>query len=149
MEHTPGPWRWEVSLRARAMQLCGGRPRFDKTVMDFTRWGMSGARIRLMHPQGPDERDLMLMENAETFCRVVPGREHHADWFQTIDHPDAHLIAAAPELKAALEAALARLLAHAGDFARWNPDETADNAAIALARTALAKADNAPTSERI
>jgi hypothetical protein len=46
----------------------------------------------------------MLLENAPTFGKNVPGRDHHADWFQTIDHPDAHLIAAAPTLFAALDA---------------------------------------------
>jgi hypothetical protein len=61
-----------LNRKSKQVQLCGGVPRFDLTVMDFVRWG-------------------------------IPGRDHHADWFQTIDHPDAHLIAAAPTMLEALE----------------------------------------------
>jgi hypothetical protein len=92
---TPGPWRWEVSLKSKSIQLCGGRPRFDLTVMDFVRWGMGGARPRFLKPS---EHIGMLMTDAEEFAVHVEGREHHADWFQSLDHPDAHLIAAAPDL---------------------------------------------------
>lgn len=46
------------------------------------------------------------MKNAYDFANPVAGREHHAKWFQDIDHPDARLIAAAPDLLAACEAVL-------------------------------------------
>lgn len=45
-KHTPGPWRWEVNLSGTSIRLMGGRPQFDKTVMDFVRWGMSRATPR-------------------------------------------------------------------------------------------------------
>lgn len=98
--HTPGPWRWEINLKSRQLQLCGGRPLFDLTVMDFRRWGMGGAQPRFLvpHPSGG-----MLLHEAHEFAKAVPGREHHAHWFQAIDHPDADLIAAAPELLGALK----------------------------------------------
>jgi len=38
------------------------------------------------------------LERCDEFGRIVPGRERHADWFKEIDHPDARLIAAAPEI---------------------------------------------------
>lgn len=69
---------------------------FDKTVMDFTRWGMQSAQPRFKDP------NTGYIENAEMFAEVVPGREHHKAWFQTINQPDANLIAAAPDLLEAL-----------------------------------------------
>jgi hypothetical protein len=98
---TPGPWRWELNRKGKRVQLCGGVPRFDLTVMDFIRWGMGGAQPRFL--EAWKSNSMMLLENAPKFGKDVPGREHHSDWFQTIDHPDAHLIAAAPDLYAALE----------------------------------------------
>lgn len=93
-EHTPGPWRWELNKKSKVVHLCGGRPQFDLTVLDFVRWGMGGAAVRFR-----EDRDrLNIMHRAEAFGAVVVGREHHADWFQGIDHPDARLIEAAPEL---------------------------------------------------
>jgi hypothetical protein len=96
---TPGPWRWELNQKSKRLQLCGGRPRYDLTVLDFVRWGMSGAAPRLR--TGGD--NLNIMVRADQFPKIVKGREHHADWFQTIDHPDALLIEAAPDLYDALQ----------------------------------------------
>lgn len=96
--HTPGPWRWEINLKSRVVRLTGGvRPLYDLTVMDFVRWGMGNAAPRFIDQDH-------LMERADTYAAVVPGREHHAQWFQGLSHPDAHLIAAAPDLLAALRA---------------------------------------------
>lgn len=92
---TEGPWRWEVNPTARGVQLCGGRPKFDHIVMDFVRWGMTGATPRFL---ARHEHAGLLLHKAEQFLAVVPGREHHANWFQTIDQPDARFIAAAPTL---------------------------------------------------
>jgi hypothetical protein len=92
--HTPGPWRWEVSEKGRRVQLCGGlSPQYDLTIMDFVRWGTNSAAPRFIDQ---DE----LLSRAEEYAVVVPGREHHATWFKTIDHPDATLMAAAPDLLA-------------------------------------------------
>lgn len=101
---TPGPWRWEVNLKSKAIQLCGGRPRFDLTVMDFVRWGMGGAAPRFLRPMNGST--LMLMEQATRWAEVVPGREHHSEWFRTLNHPDAQLITAAPDYHAAVAEAL-------------------------------------------
>ena len=104
---TPGPWRWEVNLRHKDIQLCGGVPRYDLTVMDFVRYGMDGAQPRFNIAEKPG---MNLMHKSNTLTEVVEGREHHADWFQTIKHPDAQLIAAAPDL---LDAALKL-------YTKWN-----------------------------
>jgi hypothetical protein len=94
-KHTPGPWRWEFNAKHKSMQLCGGVPKYDLTVMDFVRWGMGGAAIRLRNPV---DESLQVMRRCEAWAVPVTGREHHADWFMTIDHPDARLIASAPQL---------------------------------------------------
>lgn len=107
---TPGPWRWELNKHSKVIELCGGRPQFDKTVMDFERWGMGGAAPRF---QDPTDQHLLLTR-AEHFAVVVPGREHHRSWFQGIDQPDANLIAAAPELYEALHGTLDWLASYPG-----------------------------------
>lgn len=95
MKHTPGPWRWEVNHKYKQVSLCGER-NFDLKVMDFRRWGMQGGQ-----PRFRDDKHLLWGVNE--FSAAVPGREHHAEWFQTLDHPDARLIAAAPDLLGALK----------------------------------------------
>jgi hypothetical protein len=129
---TPGPWRWEVNITTRTVRLCGGPPksgfgRYDLTVLDFTRWGMNNAA-----PVFWDwnyERFVGTPKHAGDIAAVVPGREHHERWFRSINHPDAHLIAAAPDLYAALK----HCLQEHGGF-------TIAGEAERMARAALAKA---------
>lgn len=121
-KHTPGPWRWEVNLHAKTVSLYGGTPTFDKMVMTFKRWGMRGAQPVFWDWSGGN---FGVPELASSF----EGREHHASWLSDINHPDARLIAAAPELLDALE----ELLAHAA-FIGIAPHYDQ------LARSAIAKA---------
>ena len=100
-KHTPGPWRWELNQKSKSVQLCGGKPRFDVTVMDFVRWGMSGAAPRFLGVE-PDS-EFKLLTHAKEFAVKAPGREHHASWFRLLDHPDARLMEAAPCLLGALQ----------------------------------------------
>ena len=107
--HTPGPWDWEVSRSSRQVELCGGKNAHDLTVMSFVRWGMNKAAPVFWFWRGnvSDEP-----KRADALATPAPGREHHADWFQRIDHPDARLIAAAPDMRAtilALRAEVERL----------------------------------------
>lgn len=101
-KHTPGPWRWEVNPRHKSIELSGGKPKFDKTVMSFGRWGINGA-TPLFSKISDVNREYRVLVNASTFSVVCSHREHHADWFQLVDHPDANLIAAAPDLLDALD----------------------------------------------
>jgi hypothetical protein len=117
--HTPGPWRWEFNATHKYVQLCGGRPEFDKTVMDFTRWGMGGATPRFT---GCDDgfRILHKLSDRKDWIAPITDREHHAHWCATVDHPDARLIAAAPDLLDQHEADMVDLdllakAIHAGD----------------------------------
>jgi hypothetical protein len=100
--HTPGPWRWEFNASNKTVNLVGGRPMFDLTVMDFARWGMSKAVPRFRDTE-VDGMNLMdrLCDKPE-WIAPEPGREHHKRWHQLVTHPDARMIAAAPDLLEAL-----------------------------------------------
>jgi hypothetical protein len=93
---TPGPWRWEVNQGIKQVQLCGGIPQFDLIVMDFARYGLTNAAPRFNNSVHPTNHNWMV--RADEFAYSVDGREHHSSWFKKIEHPDAHLIAAAPDL---------------------------------------------------
>jgi hypothetical protein len=95
---TRGPWRWELNIKSKDINLCGyGKyGPFDLTVMDFERWGMGGAVPRFRN-------DECLMQKAFEFAQVHPKREHHKDWFQLVKHPDATLIEQAYPLAAELQ----------------------------------------------
>lgn len=127
MSHTPGPWRWVLSETYKRVTLEGGVPRFDLTVVDFVRYGMSHAAPRFRE----DVDRMNIMHRAEVWGAKVAGREHHADWFKTINHPDARLIAAAPDL---LEAAKAVC------WFDWSDNDKDPCAAIDRLRAAIAKA---------
>lgn len=88
LKATPGPWRWEVRPKSHRVELVSTH-RGD-SVLRPSRWGMQGAMIEFC-------RDGLFWP-IKTFMAVIKGREHHADWMQTIDHPDAHLIAASHDL---------------------------------------------------
>jgi|GEM_PF-1673222 len=100
---TPGPWRWDFNETSKRVQLCGGRPKFDVIVMDFVRYGMGGAAPRFNEDIRPN---INVMRRAEVYAVEADGREHHADWFKRLVHPDAQLIEAAPELLAACQEVL-------------------------------------------
>lgn len=101
--HTEGPWRWEFNAEFRSVHLVGGRPQYDLTVMDFTRWGMAGAGIRLRELSEGGMDLLHKLHERPEWIAPFPGREHHKHWCADVIHPDMRLIAAAPELLAALE----------------------------------------------
>ena len=100
-QHTPGPWRWEINRKHKRISLCGGKPQFDLTVMEFARWGLNGAQPGFLRKE---DGHSLLYKLSECADWVVPiaGREHHAHWCATLNHHDANLIAAAPDLLAAL-----------------------------------------------
>jgi hypothetical protein len=127
--HTPGPWRWEINRNSKNLHLVGGKPMYDLTVMDFERWGMGGATARLRDTSEDGMNILYRVHEREDWIEDFSGRSHHAHWCSAIVHPDAALIAAAPDL---LEALLGVL-------------RVADRATVEFdaARTAIAKATGA------
>ena len=130
--HTPGPWRWEYNAAHKSVHLVGGRPQYDLTVMDFSRWGMGGAvpRFRDTAVDGMDLMDRLC--DKPDWIAPATGREHHKHWFQLVTHPDARLMAAAPEMADALRAILFQLTQGDKVFDR--------DACITQARAAYAKA---------
>lgn len=92
---TPGPWQWNVSLRSKQVYLVGNPKRGCEYVMDFVRYGMDGAAPRFRNAD-------CLMVHSKNLAVAVEGREHHADWYRTIEHPDAEFIAHAGTHYAAL-----------------------------------------------
>lgn len=136
VKHTPGPWRWEYNPDQKKLTLVGGRVRYDIKVLDFVRSGMQGGTARFRDPAFPD---MNVMELPGKWAVPEPGREHHAEWFRLIDHPDARLIAAAPDLLAACETAKHLLNAYIP------PDAFDGHAArsLIMVRDAIAKAKGA------
>jgi hypothetical protein len=102
-QHTPSPWRWEFNAEHRRLHLVGGRPRYDLTIMDFERWGMSGATMRLRDTAEDGMQLLYRVHERPDWIAPEPGREHHKSWHQLLTHPDARLIEQAPALLQALE----------------------------------------------
>lgn len=104
-KHTPGPWQWEYNASSKSVTLVGGKPRFDKLVMDFARWGMNRA-TPMFNEAITDPHGWHIMSrlcDRPTWRAPILGREHHASWCQAVTHPDAVLMARAPTLLAALE----------------------------------------------
>ena len=106
LPHTEGPWRWEFNRKHRSMHLVGGRPQFDLTIMDFARWGMSGAVATLRDTSVDGMNVMHRLCDRPDWIAPFPGRAHHADWCASVIHPDMRLMAAAPKLLSALNAML-------------------------------------------
>ena len=116
---------------------------FDLTVMDFARWGMGGAVPRF---RDTAEDGLNLMDrlcDKPDWTAPEPGREHHKRWYQTVTHPDARLMAAAPDLLEAVSLAEHTFRHYANLHAAKGPEgadkamrhtELADRMAAAIAK---------------
>lgn len=138
-KHTPGPWRWEVNRKSKDIKLVGGHPQFDKTVMDFERWGMGGASPRFALHFGDAHIMTRLCDRPE-WIKPFSGRLHHADWCAGAIHPDARLIEAAPELLEALEA-IAPLIGSVLGRLRYSIPSDADILPAIAAAIAKAKGE--------
>lgn len=107
--HTPGPWRWELNESSKHLSLVGGKPTYDLTIMEPTRWGMGSATLLIRDTAHDGLQLLHKLHERRDWIAPFAGRKHHADWCADVVHPDMRLIAAAPEL---LEAVLAAIVGH-------------------------------------
>ena len=115
-QHTVGPWDWYMSDRGEAMLATPDRGRLY--VMQPVRCGMQGGTVRFSEwGEGPRGRRGGVMRDAKEHLRNG-----------VLMHPDALLIAAAPDLLAALQRALNVL-----DATGAQDDANAARAAIAKA----------------
>lgn len=95
---TPGPWQWDVNIACKTAHL-------ETThsgmyfVLGFQRWGMQSAQPefqKFKNYEGPvEERGSLGTYPIKEFA--VPRMAHHPDFDMDINHPDAQLIAHAPE----------------------------------------------------
>ena len=145
---TPGPWDWQVSRVARSVELSGGRQSKaggDLTVMSFARWGTQQAAPVFYTWEG---NYAAKVDRADKIAVPEYGREHHAEWFARIDHPDARFIAAARDLVPALLAERDALLAER-DAAELRARESALDAIAAYGQAADAHAAQLAAEARL
>jgi len=97
---TPGPWIWDVNSAYHQMRLLTTHSGMY-FVMGFRRWGTQSAAPAFQvftKYEGPvSERGSRGLQRADKLLKSHPGKEHHEGYDDDIDHPDAQLIAHAPE----------------------------------------------------
>lgn len=103
--HTPGPWRWELNESTKTINLVGGRPMFDLTILRPTRWGMNSGTLEIRDTSHDGMNIMHKLHERRDWIAPHAGRAHHARWCANVIHPDMRLIAAAPELLAAAKSA--------------------------------------------
>lgn len=106
-KHTAGPWRWELNEKYKHISLVGGKPTYDLTIIEPVRWGMGSATLMIRDTAHDGMNIMHKLHDRRDWIAPHEGRDHHASWCAAVTHPDMRLIAAAPELLAALEAAVA------------------------------------------
>ena len=130
MQHTPGPWRWEINREHKVLHLVGGRPQYDLTIMDFDRWGMNRAVATLRDTAADGLNIMHRLCDRQDWIAPFQGRKHHETWCADVTHPDMRLMAAAPDLLDALEKMLDLYSAFDGPI----------GPSVIMARAAVAKA---------
>lgn len=95
-----GPWHWLCDPKRREVRIEATSAAFGRwfeTVVDFCRYGMSGAapRFRRYDPEADEPGDMV---RADFISVPFPGREHHADWARNIVHPVGRLMVEARTL---------------------------------------------------
>lgn len=140
--HTPGPWAWFGNRSGGVYLATPDRGR--RYVMGFRRYGMNGAQPTfsigsIMHPAA----DLVAFAVGDGTARGFKEADKDGSVYRydvsEIDHADARLIAAAPDLLEAL-ADVMGILGRAESNASGNPEFDYIGPRVAAARAAIAKA---------
>lgn len=125
--HTPGPWMWQANPAGDIRLATPDRG--NLTVMDFARKGMQRAEPRFAVWQGVER---------ERLGGIMHGVTELIEKEGDLVHPDALLIAAAPDLHEALNAAFSEL------HDQWHPymsrEEFDGHPLIRKIRAALSRA---------
>ena len=107
-EHTPGPWAWFGNARSNCLYLATEK-HGRRFVMDFVRWGFRAAQPRFQPGKGVmvPASELLQFEVGDRDVVGVAAAQANRSVYRLdvrgIDCADARLIAAAPELLAALD----------------------------------------------
>jgi len=96
---TPGPWQWDGSKNSKTVDL-ETWSRGRHTVMSFERWGFYSACPTFTESLEEGNQNLKwnsarILQRADKW--MVNRQSHHEGWDMDIIHPDAQLIAHAPE----------------------------------------------------
>lgn len=126
--HTKGPWYWKVSEKSNVSAMLCTERRGCVFVMGFKRHGMRGAEPMFQQHQPECDGRCSGCGFMIPVSQLIKGKgDHNGD--VDLLHPDALLIAAAPDL---LEALL--FLREAGDGSMHDEAVAAADAAIQKAR---------------
>ena len=97
-KHTPGPWRWELNEEYKSIQLVGGKPMYDLTILQPIRCGMGSATFYIRDTAHDGLNLMHKLHERRDWITHFDGRKHHVSWCADVNYPDMRLIAAAPEL---------------------------------------------------
>jgi len=99
-------------MQSKCLHLVGGKPQFDLTIIEPTRWGMNRATLFIRDTEHDGMNLLHKLHERPDWWGPFKGRNHHASWCAAVTHPDMRLIESAPALLAALKAALPVITQH-------------------------------------
>lgn len=135
---TKGPWGWFGTAGGCPEIYLATKHSGRRYVMGFNRWGLNGAQPSFQ-PNGcgmVKAKDLLQFEVGDQSIVGLDAAQKDTSVYRFqirgIAAPDAHLIAAAPELYEALYEALSK--------GGWGLNDILDGETVAKMRAALAKA---------
>ncbi len=134
-QHTPGPWAWFGNRSGGVYLATPDRGR--RYIMGFRRYGMNGAQPTfcvgsVMKPAAELVQFAVGDESVRGFKNADGDASVYRYDISGIDHPDARLIAAAPDLLESGQDVLALIAAIAPEYA--------ESTVTANLRAAIAKA---------
>ena len=132
--HTKGPWAWFANSRTGQVHLATER-RGRVFVMSFSRCGFHGAQPAFQHHKEDCDGSCRGCGVMEPVFKAGYPEDHNGEI--EIDHPDAILIAAAPDLLDALR----ELVAEADEPVGWEGHKHPHSVGFTMARAAIAKAE--------